>query len=97
MSQVQLIALISWVFSLFVSGHIQVLRTAKGDGDDTLIERGQRAAYFSCINILCIFLFKPKVLSIVPYWPSESELLVKGLKDNIKRGEKKLKRGLQIQ
>lgn len=93
MSQVQ----ISCVFSLFVSGHIQVLRTAKGDGDDTLIERGQSAAYFSCINILCIFLFKPKGSVHCSCWPSESELLVKGLKDNIKRGEKKLKGGLQIQ
>lgn len=48
------------LFCLFVSEHIQISRTAKGDRDCTLIERGQSAACFSCINILCIFLFKPE-------------------------------------
>lgn len=45
---------------LFVSGHIQDSRTAKGDRNGTLIERGRGDACFSGINILCIFLFKPK-------------------------------------
>lgn len=63
MPQLQLKALIFGVLivCLFVSGHIQVSRTAKGDRNGTLIERGQGDACFSCINILCIFLFKPKV------------------------------------
>ena len=60
MSPFQLEAEIFWVFFVVVSGHIQVSRTAEGDRDGTLIERGQSVAWFSCINILCIFFFKPK-------------------------------------
>lgn len=84
-------------FFVVVSGHIQVSRTAEGDRDGTLIERGQHAAVFPALTFCAYSFLNPEAPSTVPCWPSESELLVKGLKGNIKRGEKELKKGLQIQ